>query len=651
MLRKPVKESAINLDNNVILDLSLDDCVFIRLSIDHEIIEFNKTAEILFSIKKQDIVGKNFFTLANTYHWKLPFLPLKQQIDKRFLEYNWEWIPQINDQNIMEYILAAKKDISKNEKAQLYLDNLLVRLPGSIYWKDRKGIYLGCNNFVAKMAGLSSPSEVIGKSDYELPWKNIADIIVKTDQEIMNSGNPQDLEENPFIAEGVQLNMLTSKAPLRNEVGDIIGIIGTSIDITELKKTQQALKEQIEKTKRISQSKAEFLSTASHEIRNPIGTVISFQHLLKKEIDKLQDLFYDNFLTKDTPDVVIEDITKLLHTLSTYYQNAEAEAQRSLNSLINLGDLHRMQLEGITPQYEAINLQDILKESLANSIYPNYKKIDFHLHIDDSFPEKSLIDYRNIYNALRVFVGNAIRFSHEAGRVKIKVVLEKDENGFPWIIITIQDFGVGISETQLKELFTTMLTEDELYSYQSRYRKPSLQLTQAKIRIEACGGRLEMKSALKKGTTVLIKIPFRQTNEAKQTLATSLTPNPYILVVEDDLSIRHVLKHQLEFLHYRVDLASTGMEAVELGLKNSYDLILMDITLPDINGIDVMMQIKQKTEDKIPFIAVTSHASEEDVELFLSKGMVMVLAKPTTEEGLKEAIEGTLYAKAHEEDD
>lgn len=81
-----------------------------------------------------------------------------------------------------------KEDKDINKLAQVYLNNVLFHVPGSIYWKSREGVYLGCNEFQAKMAGFNSCMEVIGKTDYDLPWKNIADILTETDQRIMQTG-------------------------------------------------------------------------------------------------------------------------------------------------------------------------------------------------------------------------------------------------------------------------------------------------------------------------------------------------------------------------------------------------------------------------------------------------------------------------------
>lgn len=125
--------------------------------------------------------------------------------------------------------------------APVYLKNILLHIPGSVYWKDKNGVYLGCNQFHATIAGLSCPEEVVGKTDYDLVWKEIAPTLIKTDQEIMQSGIPKEIIEIPTLLNGKKISMITNKAPLFDDKGEIIGIIGTSIDITEQRRIEHEL--------------------------------------------------------------------------------------------------------------------------------------------------------------------------------------------------------------------------------------------------------------------------------------------------------------------------------------------------------------------------------------------------------------------------
>lgn len=120
-----------------------------------------------------------------------------------------------------------------------YFLNLIEKIPGSIYWKDLKGRYLGCNRFVLEMAGLSHIDEIIGKTDFDMPWKDLAEVISATDMKVISSGVPVESEEAPILKNGKKIFMISNRRPLLNNKGETIGIVGTSIDITELKRTQE----------------------------------------------------------------------------------------------------------------------------------------------------------------------------------------------------------------------------------------------------------------------------------------------------------------------------------------------------------------------------------------------------------------------------
>ncbi|MDR3253829.1 MAG: PAS domain-containing sensor histidine kinase [Endomicrobium sp.] len=125
------------------------------------------------------------------------------------------------------------------DKEQIYLNNILQYVPGCIYWKDVNGVYLGCNQMEAEKAGLNSPKEIIGKTDYDLSWKRIAKILRETDRRIMRTEVPEEIIETAIISDDISLTMLTKKSPLYDKEGNVIGIIGVSIDITDRKKAEQ----------------------------------------------------------------------------------------------------------------------------------------------------------------------------------------------------------------------------------------------------------------------------------------------------------------------------------------------------------------------------------------------------------------------------
>ncbi|MDR2251785.1 MAG: PAS domain-containing protein, partial [Endomicrobium sp.] len=156
--------------------------------------------------------------------------------------------PLYDDKNNIIGIIGASIDITdrrakegkENElKMRHYINNILEYVPGCIYWKDVNGVYLGCNQMEVEVLGLNSSEQMIGKTDYQLPWKNIATRLEKTDKQIMETKIPEEVIETPTLADGKTLVMLTKKSPLYDEKWNVVGIIGVSIDITDRKKKEE----------------------------------------------------------------------------------------------------------------------------------------------------------------------------------------------------------------------------------------------------------------------------------------------------------------------------------------------------------------------------------------------------------------------------
>ena len=560
-----------------------------------------------------------------------------------------------------EHKLSLNPKLNTLEDVHRYYRKIISCMPNNVYWLDTNCIHLGCNNNVLKMVGVTE-EEYIGKTYEELDkiagWKEgVAESFQRDDKEVIRTGVAKlNVEEPPlYDKEGNPVYYISSRVPLFDDNKNVIGVVGISVDITKQKQTEKELAEQVEKTNKAYRSKAEFISIASHEIRNPIGNVIYGIDNLNERISKLKHSFYEaiEILNDAGRQDMVKNIQAEFKQIAESNVQAKAEAYRALNALINLGDLHRLQLEGVQPRYEISNISDLVHSAIDNSTYPNKNKVDIHLTINSSVPKEAVIDYSNIYEALRVIVGNAIRFSETEGIIKIGLHALEEQNK-KFITIVVQDFGTGISESQLGHLFETHGAGTKIAST-NKYWKPSLQLPQAKMKIEASGGVLEIKSALKQGTTVSMTIPYYESDLSDH--GYSMIENKYandicsLLLVEDDIYAQRIIKNYLEGFKHKVDVASTSAEGVEMAGKKDYDIILMDITLPDRNGVETMKEIQNKATIKPLFIAVTSHASENDVDDFITEGFVTVLTKPVNKLVLKKCIDDIMVARASDNDE
>ena len=324
-----------------------------------------------------------------------------------------------------------------------------------------------------------------------------------------------------------------------------------------------------------------------------------------------------------------------------------AEASRTLNALRNVGELYRLKTDGIHSECISLHFQDFLEKTLETI----YQEISKNVLIDikvSTIPDHIILDSRNLRDVIKIIVKNAIRFSPDSGVVLVQVKSLKKENNH-YLIISIQDNGCGMSSEQISHVFKTFLDEDDRV-FNTRYRKPSFQLPIAEMKMKAMGGEISIESEEGQGTCVTLLCPYEVSSkhDCKPPHLTSLqkkkATSPVILslnflLVEDDPTTLAMEKKQLEELGYVVDVATNGQEAIKSALQKEYDVIWMDITLPDFSGIDTMNKIKRGCERPIDFVAVTSHANEEDEEYFINQGMTTVLVKPTTGDHFRNCID------------
>jgi two-component system aerobic respiration control sensor histidine kinase ArcB len=430
---------------------------------------------------------------------------------------------------------------------------------------------------------------------------------------------------------------LSVKAPLLHE-DRVIGVMGISIDITDRKKLEYDLRESQKKTATAYQSKIKFISAASHETRGPVGNSISMMDILSESLDKLKKQLLND-----------EKSAPLLAEMTESLSSAKEEAWRALNCLKNLGDLHRLQQTTLKNMREKASVETEIGYgiSLAKEMRPRRSDVEIFVETDPAIPDEIMLDRLNIREALRIIIGNAIRFSNKKGTVTLRATLNSS-----LLYITVEDNGPGISKNALETLFKNIVEEDP--SEKSNYYKPSLQLPQAKIYIEASGGQLEIQSIQNKGTTVTLSTPYElldsAQNKQKQDIAIQLNTyfrEQYILYVEDDPIAQQIVKKYVTELGHRIDIASTGEEGLRLALLNHYDLFFLDITLPDMTGVDLMPHLIAHYGTKTIAIALTSHASEYNEEFFEEHGIPVTLAKPINREQLAKAIQDAIEIKQY----
>jgi PAS domain S-box-containing protein len=524
-------------------------------------------------------------------------------------------------------ILGKKKRFKMDTH---FLENIIADMPGVIFWKDSNSVYRGCNNTLVNIFGVKNRMDVIGKTDFDFRWsKEEAQRIINDDQEVIKTGIPkQNIYEHVPLPDGSYIDVLTNKVPLYNENEKIIGVLAVATDITEQKKAEQKLREAKELAERMTQAKSSFLATMSHELRTPLNGILGMAQVLMSKNPSAEQQEYIE---------AIEQSGKNLLEL--------------INDVLDFSKLEAGQVELHHDEFSPVKTAKDLVVVMQHVIQG--KSIELKAEYGANLPECVAGDLARLRQILINLIGNAIKFTLE-GHVTIKLNLISDLDGVVKIEFSIKDSGIGIPVDKLNTIFDRFTQVESEYS--RRFEGSGLGLAIVKNLVEMMGGTITVQSEFGKGSTFTCILPFIKIEQDQANLAINTANavkqlqsfdkttqfNNYILVVEDNAINQTVMRAMLMNLGCRVDVAGNGKEAIKLYKEHEYDLIFMDIGLPDMDGLQVtkeLLEVKKKLKRKhIPIVALTAHVMEDDRKNCLKVGMTDMLTKPIVHAQLVELL-------------
>lgn len=376
------------------------------------------------------------------------------------------------------FVDETQKDSA--QKVKNYLENIIALIPEHVYWKDKNGIYLGCNDQQAKALGLSSRKEIIGKTDFDLSWKDQAKEIIANDQEVMKTGIPKIAEEFGKLADGSWIVAITHKVPLKNENNENIGILGISINITERKKMEEELKKAKEQAEIANNVKTEFLENMRHDIRTPFSGVLGIASYLEE----------------------IEDDPQKKELLGDVMQSSKALLDYC-NNILDFSNIESG-LPITNKKFSIKNLIDNLIK-METSAAKN-KQLTLTSKIALGVPDMIIGDEFRVYRILINLVSNAVKFTSK-GLVTVMINIAEKKKRTIILQIIVEDTGIGIPRDKqgfIYEKFSRLHP-----SSQGRYLGSGLGLRIVKEFIDDLEGEIEVQSELGKGTTFVCTIPFK----------------------------------------------------------------------------------------------------------------------------------------------
>src|SRR6056297_2841955 len=544
-------------------------------------------------------------------------------------------------------ITARKHMENRISEQRALLLKIYDAFPGFIGLKDRSGRFLMVNKTLSVQWGIE-PEAMIGKTDVEL----LGDIpearqYMKDDQEVLQSGCEKIVLAEPVPDRNGEMRWFTTmKIPFMAPGAVEKSLLFIALDISEQKKLElilqkksdelrasneemeamnEELKESMEEARKADKAKTDFLATMSHELRTPLNGVIGFSQILKgTPLDDNQHEFVD---------IVIQSANNLLGLISDILDFSRIETNR---------------LELVPEKTDIIKLVKHTIEVVQSQA--TEKGFELVNDLVGTFPRNVSVDPLRFNQVLLNLLTNAIKFTDE-GYVKITVKQNRIDREKKTINLyfSISDTGIGITETHQKVIFDAFSQAD--MSITRKYGGTGLGLAISSQLLTKMGTNLQLESTSGKGSNFYFDLivpyyeevpseePVDPKNVTEKTAQDSNLAGKKILIVEDDPINMKLAKAALSRFSKELMLieAKDGKEAYHQYRKHAPDLILMDIIMPELDGYQATIMIRNR-DQQTPIVAMTAKALKEDKEACLSAGMNDFISKPVSLDQLKETL-------------
>lgn len=517
-----------------------------------------------------------------------------------------------------------KIEMKEREEAQIQLEqqssflrSFLDASPDLVFYRNEDQEFSGCNRAMELLTG-KSEKQLIHLKPQDVYTEEVAEKVLETDEKVFRHNVSLTYEQWLDYPDGRKACFEIRKVPYYDRVGKRRGLMGFGRDITERKRYQDALE-------RASRDKTTFISTISHELRTPLNGIVGLSRIL-----------LDTDLTGEQ-----ERYLKTIHVSAVTLGNI-------FNDIIEMDKMERrkIQLDNQPVDFTGF-LADL--ENLSG-LQAQQKGLHFVLEPTLPLPHKVITDGTRLRQILWNLISNAVKFTPQGGNVNVRV--RYDEGNI--LHFEVEDSGIGIPEAEQDKIFAMYYQVKD-----SQGGKPAtgtgIGLAVSRRLARNMGGDICVSSLPGKGATFTLTVHAPAVaEEVEDTLAEDEMPLPAlnVLLVEDiELNVI-VARSVLEKLGNSVDVAMTGKAALEMFVPGEYDLVLLDIQLPDMTGLDISRQLKQRfaADELPPLVALTANVLKNKNE-YLEAGMDDVLSKPLSVPALTAIIKKFWDAPEEEENE
>ena len=411
--------------------------------------------------------------------------------------------------------------------------------------------------------------------------------------------------------DGTEFPVMVTDSPIFNEQAELIGMVGVSVDNTSRRRTElerekllmreQQFRAEAEAANRL---KDEFLATLSHELRNPLNVVIGYAEILRRSEEGQSHAF-------------------VVKAAGTILRNALAQAQL----VSDLLDLSRLQMGKVALNEQPVSLSTIVSDAIETvRAEATAKRIALKIDLD---PETLVIegDPVRLGQVAWNLLNNAVKFTPVDGKVKIELTRDGDD-----VRLVIEDTGQGISPEFLPHVFEIFRQADA--SSARRQGGMGIGLALVKQLAELHGGRVSAESeGAGTGARFSVWLPLYKPGISglapESTGATGALDKKFILVVDDSTETTEMLGKLLQLEGAFVESARSGAEALEIAQRKNFDLVVSDISMPEMDGYQLLKKLRElPSMANVPAVALTGYGRGADVERALEEGFAEHLTKP-----------------------
>ncbi len=504
---------------------------------------------------------------------------------------------QLEREKVLKDLEREISDKSEQEVQAKRLSTLLRSIidasPDLIYYRNEEGQFAGCNRVAEQMTG-KSEEELIGLTPHQVYDEDLARQVVASDHEVLETNASITEELWLRFADGRRRYFEMRKVPFYDKDGTRLGLLAFGRDITERKQAENAVA-------KANKDKTAFIATISHELRTPLNGIVGLSRMLR-----------DTQLTDEQ-----------FAWVSTIYASG-ITLGNIFNDIIDLDKLDRDRLE---LSLKTVSLKEFTNE-LASIIQllAADKGLRFETQIIEPIPAQVEADGTRLRQVLWNLLFNAIKFTQK-GQVNLAVeaITDADDPKISRVKFTIKDTGVGIPKDEIDKVFA-MYYQVNHPDHQSA-TGTGIGLAICKEMVGLMNGDIRVNSIVGEGTCFTVELPLTINNKPLVLEELHIQGLRILLVEDIELNVM-VAKALLEKLGQVVEVAMTGQEALKMARDRQYDLILLDIQLPDMTGFNVASVLHDEgLVEQTPIVALTANVIKKRQE-YLNNGMDDVIAKP-----------------------